>query len=214
MKKTIFLLLYFAFFAGVPVLLALGQEVPVNHGFQKAVLLGSLAAFGLLLGLFWLSRLYARDSVPIKFSSTMRWHKYIGYAAGAFMLVHPVLMIARRFSVEESNPVENFVLMLKSPLMLTGILAWFLLLLVVGLAFIRKQFKYKTFRLIHGILSLGFAVFSTWHVIKIGRHSNLVMSVFWILAAATAGISLLSVYLPARKKTPIKIYEGETHEPA
>ncbi|QBG49165.1 hypothetical protein EGM51_17840 [Verrucomicrobia bacterium S94] len=214
MKKTVFLTLYSALFAGVPMLLALGQDVPVGHTYQQWVLFLSLAGFGLLLGLFWLSRLYARDAAPMKFSSTMRWHKYIGYAAGLFMLVHPVLMIARRFMVEESNPLDNFVLLITSPLMLTGIIAWVLLVLIVALAFVRKHFKYQTFRLIHGILSFAFAVFSTWHVIRIGRHSNLVMSVFWILAAGTACISLLLAYFPVRKTSPDKIYEGETHEPA
>ncbi|MDZ8118323.1 ferric reductase-like transmembrane domain-containing protein [Pontiella agarivorans] len=214
MKKMIFLTLYFALFAGVPVLLALGQDVPVGHTYQQWVLFLSLAGFGLLLGLFWLSRLYAREAAPMKFSSTMRWHKYIGYVGGLFMLVHPVLMIGRRFLVEESNPLENLILMVKSPLMLTGIIAWFLLLLIVALAFVRKYLNYQTFRIIHGILSLVFAVFSTWHVIRIGRHSNLVMSVFWILAAGTACISLLLAYLPVHKAAPVKIYEGETHEPA
>ena len=129
------MILFFVFFGGVPVYLAEIQDVPTRFGLQHAVLLASLAGFGLMLGLFWLSRLMPGDAVKMRFSSTLRWHKYIGYVAGLFMLAHPVLMVMRRFWAVESNPVHNLVLVVTSPLMLTGVVAWCLLVVLTATAF-------------------------------------------------------------------------------
>lgn len=212
MNKWIFMPLFLLFFAGVPVLLAMAQGVPAKNTFQLAVLLTSTGAFGLLLGLFWLSRLLPRGLVKMKYAGTLRWHKYIGYAAGAFFMLHPFLMVVRRFWVVESNPVDNFMLMLKSPLMLTGIMAWVLLLVIVVLAFFRKHLPAKLFRYLHGALSIGFVGLSTWHVVSVGRHSNPAMSGFWIALAAGAVAALLFSYLPVRSKK--ETTEGALHESA
>lgn len=206
------MVLFLLFFAGVPVCLAEIQDVPVRFVFQHAVLVMSLAGFGLMLGLSWLSRLMPRDAVKISFYSTMRWHKYIGYIVGTFMLLHPVLMIARRFWVEESNPVDNLMLMLKSPLMLTGIIAWCLLLVLAVMAFLRKQLPAKVFRYVHGAMAIAFMGLATWHVVEVGRHSNPLMSSFWIVLAGGAVGALLYSYIPARKKAEMKIHEGAVHE--
>lgn len=140
----------------------------------------------------------------------MRWHKYIGYIAGTFFLIHPVLMIARRFWVEESNPIHNLMLMIKSPLMLTGILAWLLLVLIITMALIRKKIPPKLFRLLHGALSLAFTALATCHVISIGLHSNSTMNAYWVLLAGFATIALLSSYL----EPFIKATKGAEHESA
>ncbi len=211
MTKWIFMPLFLLFFAGVPVLLAVSQDVPTQNALQLATALVSVSAFGLMLGLFWLSRLMPKNTTNMKFAATVRWHKYIGYAAGLFFLVHPFLMIIRRFWAQESNPVDNLVLMIKSPVMLTGIIAWFLMIVLVVLAFIRKQMKYQTFRIIHGILSLAFVVFGTWHAVRVGRHSTEAMSAFWIALAAAAALALIASYLP---KLPAEGRIGELHESA
>ncbi len=202
--------LFLLFFAAAPLFLAIAQDVPTRSDFQQWGLLVSLAAFGLMLGLFWLSRLMPKDAVNMKFSSTLRWHKYIGYAAGLVFLVHPLLMIARRFWAVESDPIYNLMLMLKSPLMLTGIMAWVLMIILVVLAFIRKIFSAKLFRYLHGMLSMAFTVLATWHVISVGRHSNLAMSVFWMVLAGGAVATLLLSYL----KLFIKPTRGVAHESA
>ncbi|MDF7825361.1 ferric reductase-like transmembrane domain-containing protein [Pontiellaceae bacterium B12227] len=214
MNKWIFMVLFLLFFAGVPVYLAEIQDVPTRFAFQHAVLLTSLAAFGLMLGLFWLSRLMPKDAVKMKYAATMRWHKYIGYVAGLFMLVHPVLMIARRFTAVESNPVGNLILMIKSPLMLTGVIAWCLLVALILVAFFRKPMPAKIFRYVHGVMAIGFTGLSTWHVVSVGRHSNPAMSGFWIVLAVGAVGALLWSYKPARRKTDNPIYQGAANESA
>ena len=204
--------LFLLFFALAPVLLATTQDVPTQSTYQIVVLLVSVGAFGLMLGLFWLSRLMPENTVKIKYSSTLRWHKYIGYAAGLFFLIHPVLMIVRRFWVQESLPLDNLMLMIKSPLMLTGIVAWFLMIVLVVMAFVRETMPAKVFRYIHGLISIVFVGFATWHVVSIGRHSNAAMIAFWIALAAGAVATLLYSYLPIRPKAHIN--EGAIHESA
>ena len=194
MKKWIFMPLYILVFALTPVLLAVTQKVPTQSTFQLVVLLSSVGAFGLMLGLFWLSRLLPRDSVNIKASSTLRWHKYIGYIAGTFFLVHPVLMIVRRFWVEASLPLDNLKLMLTSSLMRTGIIAWILLVIIILMAIVRKKIPGKIFRYLHGLLSVVFVAFATWHVLAIGRHSYAGLLAYWILLSGGAVVALLVSY--------------------
>jgi len=212
MKKPPFIIALILFFALAPVYLAVIQKVPTRFVFQHVVLLLSLGAFGLVLGQFWLSRLLPRDAAGMPTAGVIRFHKIIGYTIGTFLLLHPGLMIARRFWVEESNPVDNLLLMLQSPALLPAIIAWGFLVLIVLLALppIRRSLRGRTWRMLHGLLSLAFVGLATWHVVAVGRHSNSAMSAFWLaLAAGSMGVLLLS-YLPSRLKTLNKT----THEVA
>jgi predicted ferric reductase len=212
MTKWIFIPLFLLFFALAPIGLALSQDVPTQSTYQTVVLLVSVGTFGLMLSLFWLSRLMPKNTVKMKYSSTLRWHKYIGYAAGLFFLVHPVLMILRRFWVQETLPMDNFKLLITSPLMLPGIIAWFTMIVLIVLAFFRKNMPAQLFRYIHGLLSIGFVGFATWHVVSIGRHSNAPMTAFWIALSSVAVVALLVSYLPIRSKAPVN--KGAVHESA
>lgn len=211
MKKWIDMALYFVVFGGMPVLFAFTQDVPMKSGWQQIALAASLGGFGLLLGLFWLSRLLPRGVSGMKRVSTMRWHKSIGYVFGLIMLAHPVLLIARRFQVKESNPLDNLRLLIESPMMRSGIVAWCLLLAIIITALFRKRVPARGFRIVHGLLSVGFVFFAGKHVVQVGRHSDLLMSVFWIVLAVAAFGRLLSAYLKVLFK---RNTGGEVHESA
>ena len=212
MRKAPFLVLFFAVFALVPVFLAWGQGVPVRSTYQSVILFVSLTAFGILLGEFWLSRLLPNNVVQMKASGIARWHRVIGYVAGAVVLPHPVLIVSRRFWVEESNPVDNLLIILRTPSLRMGIAAWILLVLIIVLCFVRRSFRGRTWRVLHGVLSVGFAGLATCHVVALGRHSDLVMSVFWIVLAGGSIIALLLRYLPKRPQSPSGTEKGATHE--
>lgn len=200
----------------VPVCLAVNQGVPTRFVTQQAVLLLSLAALGLVLGQFWLSRLLSQSVTNVKPASRLRWHRIAGYSAGAFLLIHPLLMIARRFWVQESDPVENLFLMLRAPALLPAIVAWVLLAMIVVLSILRRRFRPKSWRLLHGLMSAAFAVLATWHVVSMGRHSNAAMSLFWIVLAGSAVGALLRSYLPipatASSDAGSKVNKGVVHE--
>ena len=186
MNPWIFTALFSLVFVGAPLLLASSQDVPARSIYQTVVLLTSLAAFGLTLGVFWLTQLTARNVVKAKLSKMMAWHKTIGYVVCLALMVHPILMIARRFWVVESNPIENFKLMLGSPLLWPGIAAWILLMVILVSAFFRHYFTASTFRKLHGWLAICFVGLAAWHVIAMGRHSDLILSMTWGLLAAVA----------------------------
>ena len=116
----------------------------------------------------------------------MAWHKTLGYAVCLILMVHPILMIARRFWVVESNPIENFKLLLSSPLLWPGITAWILLMTIMVSSFFRQHFDASTFRKLHGWLSILFVILAAWHVISMGRHSDIILSASWGLLAAIA----------------------------
>lgn len=216
MKRNSLVIVYLLVLALLPVFLAFNQGIPTRFVTQQVVLLLSLSAFGLVLGQFWLSRLIPWDESNVKPAAVLRWHKVVGYTAGAFLLVHPVLMIARRFWVQESDPVDNFLLMLRAPALLPAVVAWGLMALIVVLALLRRRFRPKSWCLLHGLISTVFVGTATWHVVSVGRHSNAAMSLFWITLAAVAVGALLKSYLPvpslATASANTTLNKGVIHE--
>jgi predicted ferric reductase len=201
MKNVRFIALFFGLFALGPLYLAVGRDVSALSTYQYAVLFVSLSAFGLLIGLFWMTRLLPRRYRTMRLPGLLRWHKAIGYLAGLFLLLHPVLVIGRRFMVEETLPLDNLRLMLSSPLLQSGVAAWVLLLVMVFFGVIRRALPAKFWRIQHGLCAVAFSGFATWHVVAVGRHSNLTMSVFWIgLAASGVAAWLLLYFKPAKRE--------------
>lgn len=211
MNRNTPIVVYLLFMALVPVYLAVNQGVPTQFVTQQAVLLLSLAAFGLVLGQFWLSRLLPPDVTKVKPAVVLRGHKVVGYAAGAFLLLHPVLIVARRFWAQESDPIDNLLLILGAPAMLPAIVAWVLLALLVLLSLLRRRLRPKSWGLLHGLMSAAFVGLATWHVVSVGRHSSAAMSLFWIALAGSAVGTLLLSYLPVHSTHNSKIHNSEFH---
>ncbi|MDX2436924.1 MAG: ferric reductase-like transmembrane domain-containing protein [Acidobacteriota bacterium] len=212
MKESRFVVGYLLMVALVPVFLAVNQDVPAGSAYKQVVLFLSLAAFGLVLGQFWLSRLVPRSVTKTRPAVVLRWHKIVGYSAVGFLALHPILMIARRFWVQESDPIENLLLMLRAPALLPAVAAWVVMALLGILSISRKRFRPKSWRLLHGLLSAAFAGLATWHVVAAGRHSNAAMSVLWIVLAGGAVAELLSSYLPIRSARTSTNIKGVAHE--
>lgn len=152
-------------------------------------------------GLFWLSRLLPRNAVKIPLSGVLRWHKAIGYSAGILLLIHPVLMVAHRFAVEGARPGDTLFLLLRSPLLLPGILAWVCLLLIVGLALFRKCLPARAWRIQHGVLAVVFILMATWHVAAVGRHSHQLLLVFWFASMVIAIAAYLNMIFKTKKES-------------
>jgi predicted ferric reductase len=194
MNKGRFLLLFVLSFALVPVVLAVSQDVPTQSTYQETVLLVSLAAFGLALGQFWLSRLLPRVETGVSLPGLIRRHKYIGATIGGFLLVHPFLIIARRLWVLQSDPIENLLLMLCAPALLPAIIAWGLLATIIVLALVRRWFPSRVWRILHGLLSSGFVGLAAWHVAAVGRHGDRVVAALLIALVAGSIATLLFSY--------------------
>jgi uncharacterized membrane protein len=186
MKRSQLITLFLLLFIGLPVALAFAQKVPTQSTFQQVVLITSITAAGLAFGAFWLTRLIPFKTSEIRMGKVLLWHKYIGYTVGAVFLLHPFLIIARRFWAIESNPIDNLKLLFSSPLVWPGVAAWVLLIVMLSTAFFRNRFTASTFRALHGCLAVGFVLLATWHIVSIGRHSDIIFAAFWILIATAA----------------------------
>jgi predicted ferric reductase len=200
MKNLRFMALFLGLFALGPLYLAVGRDVSALSTYQYAVLFVSLSAFGLLMGLFWLTRLLPRSLRSMRLPGLLRWHKTFGYLAGLVLLLHPLMIVGRRYMVAETLPLDNLVLMARSPLMYSGVAAWVLLLLMLFSGMVRRAFPAKFWRIQHGLCAVAFSGFATWHVVAVGRHSNLPMSIFWIGLAVSGVAAWLFMYLKPAKR--------------
>ena len=76
-----------------------------------------------------------------------------------------------------------------------------LALAVMSLVRKRLPMQYKTWRVVHGMLAMVFAIIAAWHVINLGRHSTLVMSLFISMLTGGGVLFLLKTYMLKKKKT-------------
>jgi predicted ferric reductase len=79
-------------------------------------------------------------------------------------------------------------------------------MLTLGMmSFMRKELpmKYTTWRMVHSMLSILFVVSGAWHVIDLGRHASLAMSVFIAVLTAGGVLLLLRTYRPKREKVGV-----------
>jgi predicted ferric reductase len=71
-------------------------------------------------------------------------------------------------------------------------------MLVLGiLSLLRKKLpmKYTNWRILHGILAMLFIAAATWHVVDLGRHTDLAMSIYMIILAVSGVLLLLKTYI-------------------
>jgi len=54
--------------------------------------------------------------------------------------------------------------------------------------------RYTTWRIFHGILAMMFISIAAWHVIDLGRHSTLTMSILIAVLTACGVLLLLKTY--------------------
>ncbi|MDX2414320.1 MAG: ferric reductase-like transmembrane domain-containing protein [Bacteroidales bacterium] len=182
-------------FVCFPLLLWAVGDFPRRTLLKEVVSLLSIIAFSLMLGQFFLVRSNRNILDGHKMAGFLKIHKFIGYFFIPVLFLHPLLIVFPRYFESGISPVDAFVIMIsnydKTGIFL-GMLAY-LLMLILGLTSLfrkRLNFKYSTWRLIHGCLSIAFIIVAVWHVLIQGRHMNLPMSVL-ILTLAAAGVGLL-----------------------
>lgn len=199
MKNSIRIIQLLAILALTPVYLAVNQRVPTLSTYQNIMLLCTLGAFGMMIAQFWLTRAKLLGLSKVPTSTVIRYHKFIGIIAGGFLLLHPILMVARRFWVVESDPIDNLKLLIQSLALRPAVAAWIVLalLLLLSASRIHRRMRFQDWRQMHGILSVAFILLASWHVIAVGRHSNVAMSAFWILLCGASVVPLVISWLPA-----------------
>ncbi len=190
-------------FISLPLLLWSLGDFAERSVLKESISVLILLAFSLMLGQFFLTRSNGLLTKGLKRSQAIKIHKYIGYLFIVVLLVHPFLIVFPRYFESGITPEEAFVTLitsLTSTGVIIGMVAWSLMLILVITAFFRKQLpmKVKTWRIVHGILSMLFITLASWHATDMGRHTNLALSVYIIILATVGVFLLLKLYILAQ----------------
>jgi len=122
----------------------------------------------------------------------------------------PILIVVPRYFEAGITPKDAFIELLSNfgqQGLWLGLTAW-ILMLIIGLTSLFRNklpFSYKTWRLIHGYLSIVFILIASFHVVDMGRHIN--KSMAWLIAILSISgvLMLLKTYI--FKSTPPKIHD-------
>lgn len=191
---------------GLPLLIWAMGDFPRRTLLKDSLSLLTLLAFGLMLGQFYLARSYAGAMRSLGAGSILKIHKFVGYTFVGILLVHPFFIVLPRFFESGVDPLAALVTLVTtfdSPGVVLGLAAWCLMVIlgVTSLFRDRLPLKYRTWRILHGVLSVVFIALATWHAIDLGRHTDTFMSAWMILLAAGGVVLLLKRYLG---KTPVR----------
>lgn len=158
-----------------------------------------ILAFSMVLMEFVLSGRFKSISNGIGMDVTMRFHQIMARTALVFALLHPFLYQGTPSGGQRPwDPTRQLTITTDFSALSTGIAAFLLLPSLVFLAIGRTQldYKYETWRLIHGIGALLIALLLLHHTVYAGRYgSQPVMTWLWVAMTGVAVGSLLYVYL-------------------
>ena len=187
-------------FIGVPILIFVLGDFPRRNALSETISLITILGFSLLISQFFYSRINKRLVKKIRMVHVLRIHKFIGYVFISILLLHPFFIIIPKFFDNAVTPVEAFFKLITtfdSLGIMLGLIAYAVMLILLVTAFFRFKLhvKYKTWRNLHGYLTLLFVITATWHVITLGRHSNMSFSIYYVLTVTSGIFYLLRVYL-------------------
>ncbi|GGE55212.1 oxidoreductase [Streptosporangium jomthongense] len=148
---------------------------------------------------FILSGRFKAISNGVGLDVTMRFHQMMARTALVFALLHPFLYQGTPSGGQRPwDPTRELTITTDFSALSTGIVAYLLLASLALLAIGRTQldYKYETWRLLHGIGALLIAVLLWHHTVYAGRYgSQPVMTWVWLAMTGVAVGSLLTVYL-------------------
>lgn len=195
------LLLIIAYLAAVTLPLVLSWLLggPPRPFFQELASGLGILAFSMVLMEFVLSGRFKSISNGIGMDVTMRFHQLMARTALVFALLHPFFYQGTPSGGQRPwDPTRQLTITTDFSALSTGIAAYLLLPSLVLLAIARTQldYKYETWRLIHGIGALLIALLLLHHTVYAGRYgSQPVMIWVWLAMTGVAVGSLLYVYL-------------------
>ncbi len=208
--KTVAIVIGCAVFIGLPLLFYGLGDVPRRSLLKEVLSVLTLLAFSLMLGQFYLARSNEVVLELFKPPEIQKVHKFIAYGAVIIILLHPALIVLPRFFEAGIKPWDAFVTMVTtfdSAGVLLGLVGWALLLVVLLTSMFRmrliKRFgiKYRTWRYVHGGLTVTFVVIGIWHSIDLGRHTDVAMAIYMITLAAIGTLMLGQLYWADMSKT-------------
>jgi predicted ferric reductase len=190
---------YLSIFIGLPLILWFLGDYHRDEILKEFLSVLTLLAFSLMIGQFFLNRFFRKNLLNMKMSKVVQIHKLLGYLFLGIIFLHPFFIVLPRYFEASLDVDEAFVTMLTtfdSTGIVLGICAWCLLVSLGLLAFFRNKLKisYRTWRMIHGIISILFISVACWHVIDLGRHIDLAISLFIVLMTSLGVLHIIKEY--------------------
>lgn len=158
-----------------------------------------ILAYSIILMEFVLSGRFKSVSNSVGMDVTMRLHQVMARTALGFALLHPFLYQGTLSGGQRPwDLTRQLTITTDFSALSTGVAAYLLLPSLVLLAVGRTQldYKYETWRLIHGMSALLIALLLLHHTVYAGRYgSQPAMTWVWLAMTGVAVGSLLYVYL-------------------
>ncbi|WP_150910378.1 ferredoxin reductase family protein [Marinobacter halotolerans] len=197
--KPLFLIGIYLAAVTLPLILSVLLGGPPRQFHQELASALGILAFAMILMEFILSGRFRATSNGVGLDKTMRMHQIMARVALVFALLHPLLYQGTPSGGPRPwDPDRQLTLTTDFSALSTGILAYLLLAALAVMAIGRNQldYKYETWRLLHGVLALLIAVLLLHHTVTAGRYgAHPVMTWVWLLMTGVAVGSLLVVYL-------------------
>ncbi len=187
-------------FIAVPLFLYFSGNFPRRTTLMETLSIVTILAFSLLLSQFFTSRLNYKLMKQIRMVNVLVIHKFIGYLFISVILLHPFFIIVPKFfdnGVTPSDALIRLITTFGTTGIILGLISYAIMLILMVTAFFRfkMHLHYRTWRSLHGYLTLLFVITATWHVIDMGRHSNSSFTMFYLLVVAVGIYYVLRKYL-------------------
>ena len=181
-----------------PLALSALQPLPAANFWRELSSGLVMVSFAMLLGQFLLSGRFRQISGRVGIDLTMRFHQLAALTVLAFIVTHPLLFAVPRLEAGPGAVLATLQRMFSSTSLRSGVIAWWLLILLVPLAVWRDRLPgtYELWRLSHGVGAALIAGLSAHHTLSVGTYSaDTWLAAFWVLLTGLAVLSLAHVYL-------------------
>lgn len=198
--KILYIFLSITVFIALPVLFFVLGDTPSRSILKNTLSIITILSFFILFGQFLLSKINTTIKDLFNYAKVVKVHKFIGYIVLPILIIHPALVVLPRFFEVGAAPFESFIKMITtfdSLGVILGLIAWGLMLSLGLTSMFRNKLNisYKVWKVFHGVLSLIFIIIASWHVIEMGRHIDLAMSVLIILLTLISTILIIKTYI-------------------
>lgn len=208
-NKFLYTFISIIFFIALPSLFFVLAEVSQRTVLKDSISIFTILAFFILIGQFYLSKINEGVKELFKIAKVIKIHKIIGYVFVPILLIHPFLIVVPRFFEVGADPIESFIKMITTfdnLGVILGLVTWVLMLTLGLTSMFRNKMKmtYKSWKILHGVLSFTFIAVASWHAIDIGRHFSLSMSILIIVLCFLGSLLLLKSYIFTKKKIKVE----------
>jgi len=183
--------------AAAPLLIAGAFEREAD-GLTEAGVAAGVVALATLLLQFVSSGRFESLSGRVGIDRTMRFHQLFARTVLALALAHVLLLALPGDAAELAALPARLGLMVRSPHMLSGVIALAAMVFLVAAGIFRRRLpvRYELWRTSHALAALGAGGAALHHALDVGGYSATwqLRSLWWLLGAAALG-SLLMVYV-------------------